>query len=311
MLTGEPACNHHFLPAFRQPSGGQVKLLYNVQCQQQKLRAPCSTVSLALAPVASCTVAANFLPAYVGKRDAPLIVTTSANGKFSFGLQATGVAPQVALLPGVINTVAGKWHRRLYRRWRLRYDCKFQDSARCNPGPSLPGICTSLIPAIIGYARSMFLAISAPLQVLELVDSTATGYRLRLRKSTAPCRSCSILPGKPLHLRVQAARLSARLMSTAQSSAAQLCWKARRIRRFTTAMAVQPQVPCWALLRRPQPTSAGNFYIADRNNNRIRKVDASGIITTTTPERALRTFGGDGEPGNKCPAKRSIWNCSG
>ena len=41
--------------------------------------------------------------------------------------------------------------------------------------------------------------------------------------------------------------------------------------------------------------SAGNLYIADRDNNRIRKVDTSGIITTVAGT-GIRGFGGDGGP---------------
>ncbi len=41
---------------------------------------------------------------------------------------------------------------------------------------------------------------------------------------------------------------------------------------------------------------AGNFYIADRNNNRIRKVDVSTGIITTVAGTGSRGFSGDGGP---------------
>ncbi len=41
--------------------------------------------------------------------------------------------------------------------------------------------------------------------------------------------------------------------------------------------------------------AAGNVYIADSNNNRIRKINTSGIITTVAGTGAM-TFGGDGGP---------------
>ena len=44
--------------------------------------------------------------------------------------------------------------------------------------------------------------------------------------------------------------------------------------------------------------SAGNVYIADSNNNRIRKVDSTGTITTIAGT-GERYFGGDGGPANQ------------
>ena len=42
--------------------------------------------------------------------------------------------------------------------------------------------------------------------------------------------------------------------------------------------------------------SAGNLYIADTNNNRIRKVDAAGVITTVAGPAGHGYFNGDGGP---------------
>ena len=53
-----------------------------------------------------------------------------------------------------------------------------------------------------------------------------------------------------------------------------------------------------AQLSRPYgvaPDGTGNLYIADRNNHRIRKVDAAGVISTVAGDGTLG-FGGDGGP---------------
>ena len=53
-----------------------------------------------------CMVPITFHPGYPGLQEAPLEVVTSA-GTFYFGLSGIGLGPQAALLPGVITTVAG------------------------------------------------------------------------------------------------------------------------------------------------------------------------------------------------------------
>ena len=54
-----------------------------------------------------CTIPVTFKPAYSGVRGVPLIVTTTTLGEFTFGLTGIGTAAQVAVVPGVISTVAG------------------------------------------------------------------------------------------------------------------------------------------------------------------------------------------------------------
>jgi sugar lactone lactonase YvrE len=55
----------------------------------------------------ACSVQVTFSPKYPGLRTAPLIITDSNGGKSSIGLTGMGLAPQAALTPGIISTVAG------------------------------------------------------------------------------------------------------------------------------------------------------------------------------------------------------------
>jgi trimeric autotransporter adhesin len=53
-----------------------------------------------------CTVSVAFKPGYPGLQEAPLELQTNA-GPFYFGLSGIGTAPEPALIPGLITTVAG------------------------------------------------------------------------------------------------------------------------------------------------------------------------------------------------------------
>jgi sugar lactone lactonase YvrE len=57
--------------------------------------------------LSACSLDITFTPKYSGFRSAPLIATDSTGAKSSVGLEGTGLAPQAALTPGIITTVAG------------------------------------------------------------------------------------------------------------------------------------------------------------------------------------------------------------
>ena len=52
--------------------------------------------------------------------------------------------------------------------------------------------------------------------------------------------------------------------------------------------------------------SAGNLYIADTNNHRIRKVDTSGVITTVAGTGAYG-YSGDGGAATAAQLNNPIW----
>ena len=62
--------------------------------------------------------------------------------------------------------------------------------------------------------------------------------------------------------------------------------------------AVRPPVLCWLFPQGVATDGAGNLYIADAGNNRIRKVDSTGTITTIAGTGGIgfdgRGLGGDG-----------------
>ena len=52
--------------------------------------------------------------------------------------------------------------------------------------------------------------------------------------------------------------------------------------------------------------TAGNIYISDLYNNRLRKVDTSGVITTVAGN-GNAAFGGDGGPAAERESLLAIW----
>ena len=55
----------------------------------------------------ACVVPVTFTPKYPGSRTAPLIVTDSSGKRYSVGLVGTGLGPLAALTPGIVTKVAG------------------------------------------------------------------------------------------------------------------------------------------------------------------------------------------------------------
>ena len=56
--------------------------------------------------------------------------------------------------------------------------------------------------------------------------------------------------------------------------------------------------------------AAGNLYIADTDNNRIRKVDATGMITTVAGN-GTAGFSGDGGPATSAELNHPVWRSGG
>ena len=187
----------------------------------------------------TCVLNVTFTPKYPGFRTAPLIVTDSTGAKSSIGLEGTGLAPQAALTPGIITTVAGNGE------WGYGG----------NGGPATDAILYNPSGVATDSAGNLYIA-----------DTDNN----RIRKVDVNGTITKVAGDSPIQV-------------------------------YSSGGFGGDGGPATnALLNHPGGIafdSAGNLYIADSENNRIRKVDVNGVITTVA---GGGTSGlGDGGPATK------------
>jgi len=235
-----------------------------------------------------CTVPVTFTPGYSGPRPVPLQVSTlsgSTTTVYAVGLNGIGTGPQVALTPGTINTVAGNG----------------------TPGYSGDG----------GAATSAELYNPGGVAVdsagnIYIVDS----YNQRIRKvDTSGNISTVAGNGTPGYSGDGGAATSAELYDptgAAVDSAGNIYitdYFNNRIRKVDTsgkistvagtgahgysgdnglATSAELYLPSYVAV-----DSAGNIYVADEGNNRIRKVDVSTGYISTVAGNGTKGYSGD------------------
>ncbi len=171
-----------------------------------------------------CTLQVRFRPTKPGQRWFPLVVTDSNPHQYSFGLEGTGIGPALAFTPGIIGTAAGT--------------------------------------GTAGYNGDNIAATSAELYYPEGVALDGAG-------------NLYIADFGNNRIRTVAAR---GMITTVAGTG-------------TEGYSGEYGPATSAHLYSPQGValdSAGNLYIADSGNNRVRKVNAGGTITTVA---------GNGSPG--------------
>src|SRR6185437_29977 len=233
-----------------------------------------------------CNIPITFKPAYPGRRWVPLQVATST-GNINFGLTGIGQGPLVSLTPGVITTVAGNGtggyagdggaatSAAIFREYRQIFDSAgnmyIADSSnhRVRKVSAGTGIITTVAgTGTAGYSGDGGLSVNAGLYNPQgvAVDSAGNLYiadfsNSRIRKVAAATGIITTVAGTGTY---------------AYSGDGGLATNAGMLSPDDVAI-----------------DSAGNLYIADYNNFRVRKVSAGTGIITTVAGNGTQGYSGD------------------
>jgi hypothetical protein len=235
-----------------------------------------------------CTIPVTFTPAYPGQRWVPLQVVTST-GNINFGLTGIGQGPLAALTPGIITTVVGNGTAgyagdsgpattaELNSPVGVAFDSAGNlyigdnSNSRVRKVNAATGIITTVVGnGTAGYSGDGGPATSAELNGPEVVALDSAGnlyiaeyYNNRIRKVAAATGIITTVAGNGTQ----------NYSGDGGAATSAALWS-------PTGVAVD---------------SANNLYIADFGNHRIRKVAATGIITTVAGNGTLG-YSGDGGP---------------
>jgi sugar lactone lactonase YvrE len=241
-----------------------------------------------------CTVQITFSPAYPGQRQVPLQVVTSA-GKVNIGLNGTGMSPLAVLTPGTMSTLAGEIN-----------------APNCNAysGPALQGPLCNPSAGAVDFAGNVYVAAFYSNTVskidtsgnITVIAGTGAGG---LSGVGGPATSATF--DRPSDVIVDPAGNVYFGVETAQQ-----ILRIDAVTHILTSVAGNGTEgysgdggpATQASLNRPEGLALdaqGNLYIEDQDNNLIRKVDTSGIITTVAGNPATigqgsPTYSGDGGP---------------
>jgi sugar lactone lactonase YvrE len=231
----------------------------------------------------SCEVAVKFAPAYPGVRTVPLQVATSA-GTFSFGMSGVGTAPQVALSPGVPAT-----SQLTLPEGPTAYAYSFVGGVVLD---SAGNIYTELSDEGQNQIVEYPAGTNVPTVVLptnNLLDNNA-GTPPGLAMDGAgnlfianPAQNCI--------LKVAPASGTFTVVAGASATQSNSCEKGGYSGDNGLAINAKLNGPSSLAV-----DSAGNLYIADTLNLRVRKISAASGIITTVAGNGSGTQGGDNGP---------------
>jgi uncharacterized protein YjiK len=251
--------------------------------QEYTVTATDCALNTALAAGTVCNVTVTFTPGYAGQRPVPLQVASSA-GTFNFGLTGIGTGPQVALSPGIITTAISS-----------------NELSALNPPP---GLAFPQGGVAIDSGGDLYVAVDTPEGAVSSIGvfkfAAGTDVATNVMSPFGWASALALALDSAGNLYAANPTYSCIFRAAPGSSA------------FTVVAGIYagysggnngysgdngPAVD--AELNNPAGVavdSAGNLYIADSGNNRIRKVTAGSGIITTIAGNGTAGFSGDNGP---------------
>jgi trimeric autotransporter adhesin len=265
--------------------------------------------------LSACSVDVTFSPQYPGVRTAPLVVTDSMGKKSSVGLAGIGLAARTALTPGIVTTIAGNGTKGFSgdggpataAQMNEPYEAKFDAAGNLYINDSLNGRLrkvdrNGIITTVAGGGNGgCFSGAGGP------ATSASLGEVFGLALDPAgniyiATTSCGVVKVDLNGILTVFYGDFAYGMATDAAGNVYIAASGRIVKVDTrgstsTVAGGGPNYPgdggpaTQAELLLPNGVAvdaAGNLYIADWSDSRVRKVDTNGIITTVA---------GNGSPG--------------
>jgi len=215
----------------------------------------------------TCIVSVTFQPKYPGFRSAPLIFTDNTGAQYSLGLTGTGLAPLSALTPGIATSVAGG------------------GSSLGDGGPATSASLNNPNSLAVDNAGNYYIADSGNNRVRKvstngIITTYAGTGQAGYTGDGGPATSANVVPGAialdaagNLYIvdgsNIRRVDVSGTITTIAGTSQAGFSGDGG------PAVNAQLNQPLGLTV-----DSAGNIFVADTSNFRIRKIDTNGIITT-------------------------------
>jgi len=195
----------------------------------------------------NCTWEIQFTPTKPGQRWTPLVLTDSSGNNYSFGLEGTGLGSAVAFTPGIMSTVAG------------------------NGSPGYSGDGGAATSAEFNYPFGIALDGAGNIYIADWNNASVRVVNMQAKPIT-----------------VAGVNVAAGDIATVAGNGT-AGWNGDNIQAIKAELDEPFDVAV---------DSAGNVYIADSMNERIRKVDVNGTITTVAGGAlvggTVQGFSGDG-----------------